>query len=135
MPGLTKYVHDPLYRNSWMLMLNTGVNTLFTYIFWLIAGHMTSTDHIGLTTEALSAGAMIVAVSRLGMDDSLTRFFPQSKNPDGFYNALIVIMLLVTIVVFLGFFIGLPYISSSLLFLNKSYQYELQLHCSGCHTI
>jgi len=105
-------------------MLNTGTTTFFTYLFWLIAGHMTSTTCIGLTTEAISAAAMIVAVSRLGMDDSLTRFYPQSKDPDGFYNALIVIMLAVTIITFTGFTVMLPYISPSLLFLN-TWQYSL----------
>lgn len=119
MPGLTKYVLDPLYRNSLFLMLNTGLASLFNYLFWLIASHMVSAVHTGLTTEAISAAVMIVALSRLGMDDSLTRFYPQSKNPNGLYNALIVIMLLVTIIVTTGFIIGLPYISPALLFLNK----------------
>ena len=67
---------------------------------------------------------MIVAISRLGMDDSITRFFPQSKDRGGFVNALIAIMLLVTIIVIAGFMLGLPYISPALLFL-KQWQYAL----------
>ena len=67
---------------------------------------------------------MMVAISRLGMDDSITRFFPQSKDRGGFLNALIVIMLLVTIIVFAGFMLGLPYISPALLFLQQ-WQYTL----------
>ena len=105
-------------------MLNTGLVSVFNYLFWLIASHMASAVHIGLATEAISAAAMLVALSRLGMDDSLTRFYPQSKDPGGFFNTLIVIMLLVTIIVITGFFIGLPYISPSLLFLDK-WQYSL----------
>lgn len=124
MPGLTKYFLDPLYRNSLFLMLNTGLVSLFNYGFWLLAGHMASSEHIGLATEAIAAAAMIVAIARLGMDDSLTRFFPQSKDKGGFYNALIAIMLLVTIIVIAGFILGLPYISPALLFL-KNWQYIL----------
>lgn len=105
-------------------MLNTGLVSLFNYIFWLLAGHMTSAEHIGLATEAIAAAAMIVAISRLGMDDSITRFFPQSKDKGGFYNALIAMMLLVTIIVIAGFILGLQYISPALLFL-KNWQYLL----------
>ena len=124
MPGLTRFFRDPLYRNSLFLMLNTGLVSLFNYVFWLLAGHTTSSEHIGLATEAIAAAAMIVAIARLGMDDSLTRFFPQSKDRGGFYNALITIMLLVTIIVIAGFILGLPYISPALLFL-KNWQYVL----------
>jgi O-antigen/teichoic acid export membrane protein len=124
MPGLTKYFLDPLYRNSLFLMLNTGLVSFFNYVFWLIASRIAPAAHIGVATEAISAAAMIVALSRLGMDDSLTRFFPQSKDPVGFYNALIAIILLVTIIAIAGFFLGLPYISPALLFLNK-WQYSL----------
>ncbi len=124
MPRLTKYIRDPLYRNSLFLMLNTGLVSIFNYLFWLMASHMASAVDIGLATEAISAAAMLVALSRLGMDDSLTRFYPQSKDPDGFYNSLIVIMLLVTVIVIIGFIIGLPYISPALLFLDK-WQYSL----------
>ncbi len=124
MPRLTKYFRDPLYRNSLFLMLNTGLVSVFNYLFWLIASHMASAVDIGLATEAISAAAMLVALSRLGMDDSLTRFYPQSKNPGGFFNTLIVIMLLVTVIVITIFIIGLQYISPALLFLNK-WQYSL----------
>ena len=124
MPGITKYFRDPLYRNSLFLMLNTGLVSLFNYVFWLLADNVTSSEHIGLATAAIAAASMIVAIARLGMDYSITRFFPQYRDKGGFYNALIVIMLLVTIFVIAGFFLGLPYISPALLFL-KNWQYAL----------
>jgi O-antigen/teichoic acid export membrane protein len=105
-------------------MLNTGLVSLFNYLFWLLAVKVTSSEHIGLTTAAISAAAMIVAISRLGMDDSITRFLPQSKDGVGFLNALITIMLLVTVIVITGFMIWLPHISPALLFL-KQWQYLL----------
>jgi O-antigen/teichoic acid export membrane protein len=124
MPGLTRYFHDPLYRNSVLIMLNTGLVSLFNYLFLLLAGKATSSENVGLATAAISAAAMMVAISRLGMDDSITRFFPQSKDRGGFLNALIAIMLLAAIVVIAGFMLGLPYISPALLFL-KQWQYFL----------
>lgn len=119
MPGWTKYWLDPLYRNSWMLMLNTGVNLFFTYLFWLLASHLVPAVQIGLTTAAISVAAMIVAMSRLGTDYSFTRYFPEAGNPGAFFNALLAIVLLVTVVVMTGFIIMLSYISPALLFLHE----------------
>jgi O-antigen/teichoic acid export membrane protein len=105
-------------------MSNTGLVSLFNYLFWLIASIVTPPEQIGLATAAISAAAMMVAISRLGMDDSITRFFPQSKDRGGFLNALIAIMLLMTTVVIAGFMLGLPHISPALLFLKQG-QYFL----------
>jgi O-antigen/teichoic acid export membrane protein len=105
-------------------MSNTGLVSLFNYLFWLLAGKVTSAEHVGLATAAISASMMIAAISRLGMDDSITRFLPQSKDRGGFVNALIAIMLLVTIIVLVGFMTGLPHISPAMLFL-KQWQYAL----------
>ncbi len=124
MPGLTSFFHDPLYRNSLFIMSNTGLVALFNYVFWLLAGKVTSPGHVGLATAAISASMMIAAISRLGMDDSITRFLPQSKDRGGFVNALIAIMLLVTVIVLAGFMIWLPHISPALLFLQQ-WQYAL----------
>lgn len=124
MPGLTSFFHDPLYRNSLFIMMNTGLVTLFNYLFWLLAGRVAPPEHVGLATAAISASMMIAAISRLGMDDSITRFLPQSKDRGGFVNALIAIMLMVTVVVLAGFMMWLPHISPALLFL-KQWQYAL----------
>ncbi len=105
-------------------MLNTGLVSLFNYAFLLLAGKVASSDQVGLSTAAISAAAMMVAISRLGMDDSITRFFPQSKDRGGFLNALIGIMLMATTIVLAGFMIGLPYISPALLFIRE-WQYSL----------
>jgi O-antigen/teichoic acid export membrane protein len=119
MSGLTSFFRDPLYRNSLFIMSNTGLVALFNYVFWLLAGKVTSPGHVGLATAAISASMMIAAISRLGMDDSITRFLPQSKDRGGFVNALIGIMLLVTVIVLAGFMIWLPHISPALLFLHQ----------------
>ena len=124
MPGLTSFFRDPLYRNSLFIMSNTGLVTLFNYVFWLLTGKMTSSEHVGLATASISAAMMIAAISRLGMDDSITRFLPQSKDRGGFVNALIAIMLLVTVIVLAGFMLGLPNISPALVFLRQ-WQYAL----------
>ncbi|WP_158308898.1 lipopolysaccharide biosynthesis protein [Methanocella arvoryzae] len=106
------------------IMLNTGLVTLFNYVFWILAVRVVSSEHVGLATAVVSASMMIAAISRLGMDDSITRFLPQSKDRGGFVNALIAIMLAVTVVVLFGFMAGLRQISPALLFLRE-WQYLL----------
>ncbi len=124
MSGVTRFFQDPLYRNSIFIMLNTGLVSLFNYLFLLLAVKVTSSEYVGLATASISAGMMIAAISRLGMDDSITRFLPQSKDGGGFVNALIAIMLVVTIVVLAGFMMWLPHVSPALVFLQK-WQYAL----------
>ncbi len=124
MPGLTRLLQDSLYRNSLLIMSNTGLVTLFNYLFWLLAGKVASAEQVGLATAAVSAAAMMVAISRLGMDDSITRFFPQSRDRGGFFNSLVAIVLTVTAIVVAGFMIGLPRVSPALLFLRE-WQYLL----------
>ena len=58
MPGLTSFFRDPLYRNSLFIMLNTGLVSLFNYVFWLLADNVTSSEHIGLATAAISASML-----------------------------------------------------------------------------
>lgn len=124
MSGVTRFFQDPLYRNSIFIMLNTGLVSLFNYLFLLLAVKVTSSEYVGLATASISAGMMIAAISRLGMDDSITRFLPQSKDGGGFVNALIAIMLVVTIIVLAGFMMWLPHVSPALMFLQK-WQYAL----------
>jgi O-antigen/teichoic acid export membrane protein len=116
---LKKYFFKPLYRNSIALILNTGLSSAFNFVFWMIAGHTTSASIIGLATAAISAAAMLVTISRFGLDDGLVRFFPESRDKSGFYNATILIIMLVTLPIVGIFLFGLNVFSPALGFLRE----------------
>jgi O-antigen/teichoic acid export membrane protein len=114
-----EYFFKPLYRNSIALMLNTGMASVFNFLFWMIAGHTVSAKDIGLATAAISAAAMLVTISRFGLDAGLIRYIPQSRDRSGFYNATILIIVLVSVVIAIIFLLGLNKFSSALVFLRE----------------
>ena len=113
------YFEKPLYRNSIALILNTGMAYVLNFLFWMIAGHTVSAGSIGLATATISAAAMLVTMSRFGLDASLVRYIPRSRDKSGFYNATILIILLLSLIVAIVFLAGLNLFSPALDFLRK----------------
>ncbi len=118
MYALKKYYREHLYLNSLALMLNTGMASLFNFLFWMVAGRSMPPESLGLATAAISAAAMIVTLSRLGLDAALVRYFPGARNREGFYNAIMAINLLATIAISGIFIMGLNVFSPPLEFLR-----------------
>jgi O-antigen/teichoic acid export membrane protein len=100
-------------------MLNTGIALMFNFLFWVIAGHTVSAKDIGLATAAISAAAMLITLSRFGLDAGLVRYIPQSRDKSGFYNATILIIVLVSVVITVLFLMGLNVFSPALDFLRE----------------
>ncbi len=85
---LRQYYHEPLYRNSVVLMLGTAVTSLIGLLFWIIAVRLMPAREIGLASAAISTAALIVMLSRLGMDTGLVRFFPAAPSRSRLYNSV-----------------------------------------------
>jgi O-antigen/teichoic acid export membrane protein len=115
---IKKYFFKPLYRNSIALMLNTGISSIFNFVFWMIAGHTISAKSIGLASAAISAAALLITISWFGLDAGLVRYFPRSTDKSGFYNATILIIILVTLLITAIFLIGLNEFSPAMEFLT-----------------
>jgi O-antigen/teichoic acid export membrane protein len=116
---MAMYYNRPLYRNSMALMLNTAMASIFNFLFWMIAGRTVSAESIGLATAAISAAAMLVTLSRFGLDAGIVRYFPRYVDKSGFYNATILIILLVTFLMTGIFLAGLDILSPAMLFLKE----------------
>jgi peptidoglycan/LPS O-acetylase OafA/YrhL/O-antigen/teichoic acid export membrane protein len=74
---------DSLYRNSFMLMANTAVQTALGSIFWLVAARRYSESSVGLLTTTLSAVVLISTVSCLGFPNALVRYLPRRVGRTG----------------------------------------------------
>jgi O-antigen/teichoic acid export membrane protein len=68
----------PLYKNSLFIMLTSVSSACFGSIFWILAAKLSPTEDVGIAAALISSMGLIVMLSRLGMDFSLVRFFPQS---------------------------------------------------------
>ncbi|VVB84849.1 Polysaccharide biosynthesis protein [uncultured archaeon] len=118
---LKKYYRDPLYRNSIAMMLNSVFAALFGLLFWIVAARTMSSKDIGLATAAISAAGVIVAFSRLGLDQGLVRYLPELKEKRGFYSTIVILTLALSLIIAGIFLIGINIFSPALSFIREGW--------------
>jgi O-antigen/teichoic acid export membrane protein len=113
---------NPLFRNSFFIILTSISAAGFGFIFWLIAAKLYSPGDVGIATALFSSICFLVLLSQLGFDQSLIRFFPNGKKNEIFYSSLIVIVIAT---VFLGilFLIGVQMWSPNLSIIYSIYPF------------
>jgi O-antigen/teichoic acid export membrane protein len=112
---------DPLYRNSLALMLNSAIGAFFGLLFWIVAARTMPAKDIGLATAAISAAALIVGLSKLGLDSGLVRYLPESKNKNALYSTIVMITLILALVLTAVFMLGINLFSPALSFLRDGW--------------
>jgi len=129
--SLTK---SPLYRNSAYILLSSVVNGFLGFSFWVIAARFYSQGQVGVATAVISLMAITIAFSRLGLDQSLIRFFPSGdKKLILSTSILMVTSLSVTFAVVTLLFID--YLSPELAFLRSNAVIYLVLLAGGSATL
>ena len=97
--GFTKLKHslnDPLFKNSFFLVLSRLLNMGSGFIFWIVAAKLYSIEDVGKATALLSSLGLIMLLSRLGFDFSLIRFM-SGNNQNEVLNTCLSITTLSTI--------------------------------------
>src|SRR5665811_100179 len=112
---------DPLYRNSLALMLNSAIGAFFGLMFWIVAARTMPSKDIGLATAAISAAALIMGLSKLGLDAGLVRYLPESKNKNGLYSTIVMVTLVLALVLTAVFMFGINIFSPSLSFIRDGW--------------
>jgi len=73
------FMHDSLYRNSIFLMGNTIALGIFSFIFWLFAARIYSTNDVGIVSAVVAASTLLATLSFFGFDYALIKFIPRSN--------------------------------------------------------
>jgi O-antigen/teichoic acid export membrane protein len=68
---------DPLSRNSALLLLNYIIDSILTIFFWLIAAEFYPKHAVGMAAALFSSIFIVELLSKLGLDYTIIRFFPQ----------------------------------------------------------
>jgi O-antigen/teichoic acid export membrane protein len=103
------------------LMLTSAFNAFFGLLFWIVAARTMSAKDIGLATAAISAAALIVGLSKLGLDAGLVRYLPESKNKTGLYRTIVMVKLGLALVLTAVFMLGINIFSPALSFLREGW--------------
>lgn len=100
-------VKDPLYKNSFYLILSSLIAAGLGLIFWIIAARLYTPEDLGLATAIISAVGFITLLSRLGFEQSIIRFFPERDKNEVFSTSLYITTIF-SILIGCIFIIGIP---------------------------
>src|SRR5438105_15173504 len=70
---------DPLYMNSVFMMASMAIVSGSGFFFWMLTTHLYNETQVGLATAIISVITFIMNVSILGLNYSIIRFLPKSK--------------------------------------------------------
>lgn len=71
---------DPLYRSSWILLLNTAVLTLSAFGFWTIAVHLYPPADIGNLAATVAGAALLSTIATFGLPTVLLQHLNSAPN-------------------------------------------------------
>lgn len=121
----SNFQNDVLFRNSIYLMLTTAVMGALGFVFWLISTRIFTPEEIGLGTTMVSAMSLISLVSLFGLNSTLIRFLPTSKNKNSKINTSFTLVTITSILFSIIYIYFIPQISPKLIELTNSNVYIL----------
>ena len=75
---LRQHLSDPLFRNAYALMVNTGTTGLLGLVYWLLAARHYAAADVGRASAAYAAMNLLAGITALNLTGALARFMPQS---------------------------------------------------------
>lgn len=86
-----------LYENGIYILLTSFSGIGLGFFFWLIAARLYSKYDVGVAAALISSLSLILLLSRVGLDNSAMRFYPE-KNSNSIFNTYIFITLILSII-------------------------------------
>lgn len=99
---------DSLFRNSVYLIASTAIMSVLGFLFWLSVAHLYTAEQIGSASALIAATTLLGNASLLGMEYSLIRFLPKSKNQSRDINAAIGFVAVAAIIAAIGYILVSP---------------------------
>lgn len=116
---------DDLFRNSFYLMLNTGVMALFGFVFWVINARIFTPEQVGIATSLISAMTLISFASALGFDITFVRVLPGSKSRSEVINTGLILSLVAAITLSIAYISIIPHITPQLSIVSQNIFYSV----------
>jgi O-antigen/teichoic acid export membrane protein len=110
---LKQHLKDPLYKNSFYIMLTSITSAEFGFVFWIIAAKLYLPEDVGIATALISSMALLVLLTRFGLDQSIIRFFPE-KDKSGIFSTSALITSFFAILFGMVFILGIDLFSPEL---------------------
>lgn len=108
-----KALSDSFYKNSIFIMLSSLAASALGLVFWILAARTYSSEEIGTATAIISAATLILTISKLGLDQSMMRFFPRG-NRSRIFTTVVVTTSAASLAIGAIYVIGIDLFSPSL---------------------
>ena len=113
------YFRNPLYKNSYYMLLTSIVTSIASFLFWIIAARFYSVNEVGLATTLISAITFVAGFSTLGFNWGIIRFLPNEENKKDMVNSCLVVTAISTIGLSIIFISSAHIFSPALTFLSS----------------
>ncbi len=114
---MEKFIYDPLYKNSFFILINALVSAFFGLFFWMLAARFYSSADVGIATVLVSTSVIIGSISSLGLGTGIIRFFPGSNEKSLLFNSVWTFSLISSFSFGIIFLLGIGAFSPALNFL------------------
>jgi O-antigen/teichoic acid export membrane protein len=100
-------------------LLSTGLQAGMGFAFWIIAARIFTVPEVGRATSLISAASFIGFVALFGLNSTLTRFLPTTKDRDTMITVGVVLVAVGGTIIALGYMVALPLIAPQLRFMDE----------------
>jgi O-antigen/teichoic acid export membrane protein len=80
---LTEHVRQPLLRNGYALVLNSGMTAVLGMGFWVLAARRFSVEEVGVSSALVASLALLSTIAQLNLPNVLARFLPTAGQHTG----------------------------------------------------
>ena len=80
---LTEHVRQPLLRNGYALVLNSGMTAVLGMGFWVLAARRFSVEEVGVSSALVASLALLSTIAQLNLANVLARFLPTAGQHTG----------------------------------------------------
>jgi O-antigen/teichoic acid export membrane protein len=117
-------------------MLATWITFGIGFLFWVVAARLYSEKDVGIATVLTSSITLIVALSRMGLDSSQIRFFPD-YDKGKIFNTSVIISTVFSLLIGTFFVLNINVFSPQLIFLklNNFILFSLYLAANSILTV
>lgn len=122
---LLNVLNDSLFKNSFHLISSTFASSALGFLFWMAVARFYTSSELGLAASIISSMNLVALFSFLGLNISIIRFLPQSKNKEDLINSSFTLSLIAALIISFIFIIGIDFWSPKTVFLKENLLYAV----------
>ncbi len=95
---IRKIVADTFFKNSLVLMVNSGFISLSGFLFWIVIAKYYSVFDIGVASSIYSAAVLVSTLALLGLSNGIIRFYKELTHKSEHISLLLILTTALTAV-------------------------------------